>query len=450
MVGTQKTVTCPVYKDVDPSLSCLVRDLVSTKALQRLGHIRQMFELSHTRYGNRFGHNRLQHSLDVLKLSAQMLASLDYPDEVVRAGAVAGLWHDTGHAVGAHTGETALRRIGFQFDHDVRGLTLLMSEDIRQVLQDHGVPTKHVAAVLGGPPLFKKMHYLEELRNQGFPSDLGLDLHNPEDVQTLKQWSTVHSLVQDWADMLSYLRRDFAHTEDAVFQNALESASADFVASLVRDGRTVRITNPRPFITVVNARGRLYQQYSMCPRAAITRELLYRILISGSFAIGDIVTGTDRVILRGMSAEDREAFEVGTDVRYPMLGVVRFPVHLRESMETVGLGTRAVVTASGDFSRRYVFRVTSAAQEEAQSLLFGTRSSIVNLESLWEKRDRFVMVLTVNEASLELQVQSLPFVAVALHSECTDDERAQARSELISALSIFGMTEWLEEGDRIQ
>jgi HD superfamily phosphohydrolase len=111
--------------------------------LLRTGPLRRLHFVAHggaSTLSTLQSYSRLEHTLGVLALAAHFRPE----DELLR---VAALLHDIGHLPLSHTCEGVCG-----LDHHAIGLELLRAGPVHPVLEEHGISTEAVAAVLGGQP----------------------------------------------------------------------------------------------------------------------------------------------------------------------------------------------------------------------------------------------------------------------------------------------------------
>ncbi|MFC7068352.1 HD domain-containing protein [Halobaculum lipolyticum] len=130
------------YITLDP----VAADLLDTRTLQRLRHIKQLSTVRLV-YPSA-SHTRFEHSLGVYHLASRALAHLGVDGDRARHLKAAALLHDVGHGPYGHqTEEVIARRTGV--DHDEIG-DLLGDTDAGAVLERHGLSVDRVAAIVRG------------------------------------------------------------------------------------------------------------------------------------------------------------------------------------------------------------------------------------------------------------------------------------------------------------
>ncbi|WP_284014178.1 HD domain-containing protein [Halobaculum litoreum] len=130
------------YITLDP----VAADLLDTRTLQRLRHIKQLSTVRLV-YPSA-SHTRFEHSLGVYHLADRALEYLGVDGDRARHLRAAALLHDVGHGPYGHqTEEVIRRRTGV--DHDELG-DLLGGTDAGDVLRAHGLSVDRVAAIVRG------------------------------------------------------------------------------------------------------------------------------------------------------------------------------------------------------------------------------------------------------------------------------------------------------------
>lgn len=92
-------------------MSNIISDIYFSRAFRRLGGKTQLF----SNYNNDHYHNRLTHTLEVLKIAEEINSKIEKPANgfILEASALA---HDLGHTPFGHAGERALNEITYQVD----------------------------------------------------------------------------------------------------------------------------------------------------------------------------------------------------------------------------------------------------------------------------------------------------------------------------------------------
>ncbi len=130
------------YVDLCP----LAADLLDTRPLQRLRHVRQLSTVALV-YPSA-NHTRFEHSLGVYHLAREAAARLDLDEEDSLRVRAAALLHDVGHGPFGHQTEPAIERHLGRHHDEVEAL--LSGTDVADVLADHGLSIPDVAETVSG------------------------------------------------------------------------------------------------------------------------------------------------------------------------------------------------------------------------------------------------------------------------------------------------------------
>src|SRR3972149_880949 len=145
-------------------LEPLMQDLLETLEIQRLNSIRQL-GLTYLVFPGA-NHSRVEHVLGVSHVAGEMARALGLPEDERKLVQAAGLLHDVGHGPFSHTLEHVLSR-ELRVDHMDLTQRIITGDDdnvsgedraefpdvprIHEVLDEHGVAPKAVAALIRGP-----------------------------------------------------------------------------------------------------------------------------------------------------------------------------------------------------------------------------------------------------------------------------------------------------------
>lgn len=155
--GGSKLVMDPVHGFINIREYPVVGELVETEQFQRLRRIGQL-GLAHLVYPSAT-HTRFAHSLGTMRTFFTLYDSImgraggaymrDEIEDMRELGAAAALLHDIGHGPFSHAFESMMRPAGF--DHEEMARRIVSETEVGEILDAHGVGSRDVLAVLGGP-----------------------------------------------------------------------------------------------------------------------------------------------------------------------------------------------------------------------------------------------------------------------------------------------------------
>jgi len=204
-MATLKTITDTVHGTL--RLEPLALGLLETLEIQRLNSIRQL-GLTYLVFPGA-NHSRVEHVLGVSHVAGEMARALGLPEDERKLVQAAGLLHDVGHGPFSHTLEHVLSR-ELAVDHMDLTQRIITGDDdnvsgedraefpdvprIHEVLDEHGVAPKAVAALIRGP------------------AARGASLLAPGGPKEARRYlaSIIHSPMD--ADQIDYLMRDAHYT----------------------------------------------------------------------------------------------------------------------------------------------------------------------------------------------------------------------------------------------
>lgn len=155
--GGSKLVMDPVHGFINIREYPVVGELVETEQFQRLRRIGQL-GLAHLVYPSAT-HTRFAHSIGTMRTFFTLYDSImgraggaymrDEIEDMRELGAAAALLHDIGHGPFSHAFESMMRPAGF--DHEEMARRIVSETEVGDILDAHGVGSRDVLAVLGGP-----------------------------------------------------------------------------------------------------------------------------------------------------------------------------------------------------------------------------------------------------------------------------------------------------------
>jgi HD superfamily phosphohydrolase len=202
-VADYKTINDTVHGTI--RLDPVVRDLMETLELQRLSGIRQL-GLTYLVFPGA-NHSRIEHCLGVSHVAGRIADAAGLAEDEKKLVMAAGLLHDVGHGPFSHTLEHILSsRLAIDHMHLTQAIILGEDDNVRpeergafpevprvpDVLEEHGVAPKRVAALIRGPP---ESVTLRTARRDRAGRYLGQIIHSAID-----------------ADQIDYLMRDAHYT----------------------------------------------------------------------------------------------------------------------------------------------------------------------------------------------------------------------------------------------
>ncbi len=308
MAGS-KTIVDAVHGTI--RLEPLIQDLLETLELQRLNSIRQL-GLTYLVFPGA-NHSRIEHCLGVSWVADEMARALKLPEEERKLVQAAGLLHDVGHGPYSHTLEHVLSR-ELALDHMVLTQRLITGEDdnvskedrkafpdvprIHEVLEEHGVSPKDVAALIRGPAeeagLFGGRGAGDDKRY------LGQIIHSPMD-----------------ADQIDYLLRDAHYT--GVSQGRIDFSRLLLTLRLHRGSLALDRKGLPALEGMLVARGLMYSSVYFHKTVRIAEQMLARAVERSEAPIAEVQKMVDHELLQWLMRQGPFQKEVALRVRYRKL-----------------------------------------------------------------------------------------------------------------------------------
>jgi len=150
----ETVVDSPLWADVFEN--DLYRDLIATRAVQRLNHIRFLGAIDHLfrPNGRRLHrrHTRFDHSIGVALLGLEYARLMGLSPPAEKRVVAAALLHDVGHPPLSHSMEPVFERF-LGLNHHIAGREIILGRsplgtEVRDVLRGHGVDPRQVVALL--------------------------------------------------------------------------------------------------------------------------------------------------------------------------------------------------------------------------------------------------------------------------------------------------------------
>ncbi len=303
-----KTIVDAVHGTI--RLEPLILDLLETLEIQRLNSIRQL-GLTYLVFPGA-NHSRIEHCLGVSWVANEMARALDLPEEERKLVQAAGLLHDVGHGPYSHTLEHVLSR-ELAVDHMHLTQRLITGEDdnvgaedrkafpdvprIHEVLQEHGVSPKEVAALIRGPSdsggLFGKS-------TRDDHRYLGQIIHSPMD-----------------ADQIDYLLRDAHYT--GVSQGRIDIARLLLTLRLHHGSLALDRKGLPALEGMLVARGLMYSSVYFHKTVRIAEQMLARSVERSEASIADVQKMVDHELLAWLMHQGKFQREIALRVRYRKL-----------------------------------------------------------------------------------------------------------------------------------
>ncbi len=304
-----KTIVDAVHGTI--RLEPLIQDLLETLEIQRLNSIRQL-GLTYLVFPGA-NHSRIEHCLGVSWVANEMARALDLPEDERKLVQAAGLLHDVGHGPYSHTLEHVLSR-ELALDHMVLTQRLITGEDdnvspedrkafpdvprIHEVLEQHGVSPKEVAALIRGPAeeagLFGGRGVGDEKRY------LGQIIHSPMD-----------------ADQIDFLLRDAHYT--GVSQGRIDISRLLLTLRLHHGSLALDRKGLPALEGMLVARGLMYSSVYFHKTVRIAEQMLARAVERSDASIAEVQKMVDHELLGWLMRQGPFQREVALRVRYRKL-----------------------------------------------------------------------------------------------------------------------------------
>ncbi len=307
MAGS-KTITDAVHGTI--RLEPLINDLLETLELQRLNSIRQL-GLTYLVFPGA-NHSRIEHCLGVSWVANEMAKALGLPEEERKLVQVSGLLHDVGHGPYSHTLEHVLSR-ELAVDHMHLTQRLITGEDdnvnpedrkafpdvrrIHEVLGDHGVDPKAVAALIRGPSESRGLFGTSGSAERRY---LGQIIHSPMD-----------------ADQLDYLLRDAHYT--AVSQGRIDLSRLLLTLRLHHGSLALDRKGLPALEGMLVARGLMYSSVYFHKTVRIAEQMLARAVERSEAPMAEVQKMVDHELLAWLMKQGKFQREIALRVRYRKL-----------------------------------------------------------------------------------------------------------------------------------
>lgn len=324
-----KTIVDAVHGTI--RLEPLIQDLLETLEIQRLNSIRQL-GLTYLVFPGA-NHSRIEHCLGVSWVANEMARALDLPEDERKLVQAAGLLHDVGHGPYSHTLEHVLSR-ELAVDHMHLTQRLITGEDdnvgkedrkafpdvprIHEVLQDHGVSPKEVAALIRGPSDEGALFGRSSRDNHRY---LGQIIHSPMD-----------------ADQIDYLLRDAHYT--GVSQGRIDIARLLLTLRLHHGSLALDRKGLPALEGMLVARGLMYSSVYFHKTVRIAEQMLARSVERSETSIAEVQKMVDHELLTWLMHQGKFQREIALRVRYRKL-YKRVLAHDRDELSEEAKATLA-------------------------------------------------------------------------------------------------------------
>lgn len=303
-----KTINDPVHGTI--RLDPMVRDLMETLELQRLSGIRQL-GLTYLVFPGA-NHSRIEHCLGVSHVAGKLADAIGLSADERRLVMAAGLLHDVGHGPFSHTLEHILSsKLAIDHMHLTQAIILGEDDNVRpeerrafpdipripEVLEEHDVPPKLVAALIRGPP---EAVTLRTSRRDSGGRYLGQIIHSAID-----------------ADQIDYLMRDAHYTGAAHgmidFHRIVQTVA-------VHDGELVIDRKGLPALEgMLVARALMYSSVYFHKTVRIAEQMIARAVERSGSDVRDVQKMVDAELLQWLGDQGEFQREVALRIKFRKL-----------------------------------------------------------------------------------------------------------------------------------
>jgi len=307
-VAEYKTINDPVHGTI--RLDPMVRDLMETLELQRLSGIRQL-GLTYLVFPGA-NHSRIEHCLGVSHVAGRLAAAIELPEDERKLVMAAGLLHDVGHGPFSHTLEHILSsKLAIDHMHLTQAIILGEDDNVRpeergafpdvpripEVLEDHGVAPKLVAALIRGPP---EAVTLRTGRRDHGGRYLGQIIHSAID-----------------ADQIDYLMRDSHYTGAAHgmidFHRIVQTVG-------LHDGELVIDRKGLPALEgMLVARALMYSSVYFHKTVRIAEQMIARAVERTTRDVRDVQKMVDAELLQWLAEQGEYARDIVLRIKFRKL-----------------------------------------------------------------------------------------------------------------------------------
>ncbi len=159
----KKYILDPIHGPIP--ITALEYGIISTPLFQRLRNITQLSQ-THLVYPGAL-HNRFQHSLGTMFVMDKLLNTLREREQlpvdtskqelIINIMRLAALLHDCGHLPFSHTFENEKE----QRDHEVFAKWIIETSEIKEKVEEHGIPSETISGIITGEINIKDEHFSE-------------------------------------------------------------------------------------------------------------------------------------------------------------------------------------------------------------------------------------------------------------------------------------------------
>ncbi|MEK6851044.1 MAG: HD domain-containing protein, partial [Candidatus Thermoplasmatota archaeon] len=257
-------------------------------------------------------HSRIEHCLGVSHVAGKLADALGLPPEERSLVMAAGLLHDVGHGPFSHTLEHILSsRLAIDHMHLTQSIILGEDDNVRpdereafpdvpripDVLEDHGVAPKLVAALIRGPP---KSATLRTAKRDRISRHLGQIIHSAID-----------------ADQIDYLMRDAHYTGAA---HGMIDANRIYQTVALRGGELVVDRKGLPAIEgVLVARALMYSSVYFHKTVRIAEQMIARAVERSGSDVRAVQKMVDAELLQWLAEEGEFPREIAMRIKFRKL-----------------------------------------------------------------------------------------------------------------------------------
>jgi len=426
----------------------------NSPAVARLGRIGQMGAASCVQGSNQLRHNRLMHTMDVVRNSLQLATHGNFSPRLTALCTAVAFAHDIAHLPTSHLIERSLGLLGINRNHDAIRIPRLLDPAIRSrlepALESFGASYDELLSALVGPTRSNTRASLKDMGTRGLDvqESLALVSRLESDASLSDKGFWLNLIVDDIVDLVSYVQRDLyrAHAVEqpikigddlvAEVRHASHKALSSVVSTELTSQRPFELTAILPILQLLTARGYLYQTISCSPAAAVLSDEFSSSLREYLRSSPD----QDRRIRALEFMTDNDLFAVipsgaqfrqGLPIQEKILGVIHLPSTAPQLTDSHIAQARAIleplaltVTPVPRFCKKLIIPLSQSAVSEGLRLNQGENVSRFNPRDLLpaipsDFDPRFYMELSLEESSSTaiLKTISKPSFAVVCNGD---------------------------------
>lgn len=423
--------------------------LKNEPTVARLGRIGQMGATSCIQGSNQLRHNRLMHTMDVVRNSLQLAEHGNFSPKLTALCTAVAFAHDIAHLPTSHLIERSLGVLGINRNHDAIRIPRLLDPGIRSrlepALESFGATYDELLSAMVGPTTSNTRASLTDMSNRGLDvrDSLSLVSRLESDASLSEKGFWLNLLVDDIVDLASYVQRDLyqahavqqpIHIGDqlvAEVRHASHQALSSVASTESGAQRPFELTSVLPILQLLTARGYLYQTISCSPAAAVLSDEFSASLQEYLSSLPDqdqriraLEIMTDKDLFSAIPSGNR--FRQGISLEEKILGVIHLPATSPELTDRLISDTRALLEPAAltvipvpSFCKTLTIPIGKDAYEEGLRLnqgegvsRFNPRDILPGIPANFDSRFHTELSLEESSSTATLKTVSIPSVVM--------------------------------------